>query len=49
MSKVLRELQEELAKERGYMPSIGEILGEYTDGMLNVTDEQEDELASLIQ
>ncbi len=48
MSKILKELQKELAKERGYTPSIGEILSEYTDGTLNVTDEQEDALASLL-
>lgn len=48
MSKIIKELQEELAKERGYTPSVGEILGEYTDGTLNVTDKQEDALASLL-
>ena len=48
MNKVLENLQSKLAKERGYTPTISEVLGEYTDGQLIVTDQEEDALASLL-
>ena len=45
----MKEVIERYEREHGYSPSIGELYGQYTDGNLVLTDEQEDELITKLE
>lgn len=40
----MKEIIEQYKNKFGYTPSIGELYSQYTNGELDLTDEQEDEL-----
>lgn len=44
----MEELMQNYEKQYGYRPGTGELLGMYTSGELEVTDEQEDILAAML-
>ena len=49
VAKVISDLVDRLVKEWGYVPTQDEILQQYTDGMLTLSDEEEDILAGMIK